>query len=400
MNEKTDFVLVKRPSSALEKVAPGAKRVLSGMVADALALAKKDPSALAAAKFRIGDYEWCEPDYRQIHIWAKATGIFPEQILQILKKATPDTCWAKPGPAFYQGRLLRLSWDFGKLPLKTFEWVEGLRITHFSLKTLLVSDEQRVLNDLDLALPHLTHLGCCGAQGFNRSQGLNPAADAWSRLLNLLRTPELEELSCIGCGLSALELSSFKKLHRLRCTFNRLSQLDLSAVPDLKSLNCGDNYLSQLDLSAVPGLTVLDCADNSFSELDLTPVPDLTFLGCGKNHLAELDISKISRLKGLNCDGNKLTHLTFPIMPELAYLSCSKNSLSNLDLSNAPNLTSLYCSENKIARLDLNLTPRLETLSCESNQIRVLDIQPLKFLKTFYYDRAKVHLIQRPDQNL
>jgi tetratricopeptide (TPR) repeat protein len=41
MNEKNDFALVPRPSSAVEKAAPGAKRILSGMVADALALRNK-----------------------------------------------------------------------------------------------------------------------------------------------------------------------------------------------------------------------------------------------------------------------------------------------------------------------------------------------------------------------
>jgi DNA-binding NarL/FixJ family response regulator len=41
MSKKSDFALVPRPPSALEKAEPGAKRVLSGMVADTLALAKK-----------------------------------------------------------------------------------------------------------------------------------------------------------------------------------------------------------------------------------------------------------------------------------------------------------------------------------------------------------------------
>jgi hypothetical protein len=45
MNEKTDFVLVKRPSSALEKAAPGAKRVLAGMVAGTPALARNETSS-------------------------------------------------------------------------------------------------------------------------------------------------------------------------------------------------------------------------------------------------------------------------------------------------------------------------------------------------------------------
>ena len=41
MNEKNDFALVPRSPSALEKAEPGAKLILSGMVADALALANK-----------------------------------------------------------------------------------------------------------------------------------------------------------------------------------------------------------------------------------------------------------------------------------------------------------------------------------------------------------------------
>jgi hypothetical protein len=45
MNEKTDFVLVKRPSSALEKVAPGAKRVSTGLVANALALTPSETTS-------------------------------------------------------------------------------------------------------------------------------------------------------------------------------------------------------------------------------------------------------------------------------------------------------------------------------------------------------------------
>ena len=40
MNGKNDFALVPRPPGALEKAEPGAKRILSGMVADTLALVK------------------------------------------------------------------------------------------------------------------------------------------------------------------------------------------------------------------------------------------------------------------------------------------------------------------------------------------------------------------------
>jgi hypothetical protein len=50
-NEKNGFALVQKPSSAVEKVAPGARRVLSGMMTDTLALAKK------ARPFRIVHHE-------------------------------------------------------------------------------------------------------------------------------------------------------------------------------------------------------------------------------------------------------------------------------------------------------------------------------------------------------
>jgi TPR repeat protein len=41
MSEKNDFALVRKPTSAVEKAAPGTKRILSHMVADTFSLAKK-----------------------------------------------------------------------------------------------------------------------------------------------------------------------------------------------------------------------------------------------------------------------------------------------------------------------------------------------------------------------
>jgi TPR repeat protein len=48
MPEKSNFALVPRPPSEIEKAEPGAKRVLSGMVADALALISGERSSTAA----------------------------------------------------------------------------------------------------------------------------------------------------------------------------------------------------------------------------------------------------------------------------------------------------------------------------------------------------------------
>ncbi|MEJ1973539.1 MAG: response regulator [Lacunisphaera sp.] len=52
MNEQNDFTLVPRSQTAIEKAEPGAKRVLAGMVADALALAKPGQIATGRSKTR------------------------------------------------------------------------------------------------------------------------------------------------------------------------------------------------------------------------------------------------------------------------------------------------------------------------------------------------------------
>jgi hypothetical protein len=45
MSDNNDFALVPRAPSSLERADPCARRILSGMVADRLALVKKEPLA-------------------------------------------------------------------------------------------------------------------------------------------------------------------------------------------------------------------------------------------------------------------------------------------------------------------------------------------------------------------
>lgn len=73
MNEKNDFALVPRPPDALEKVEPGAKHILSGMVADTLALARVDLDALVAEGKRIQRREGMTPeDIRAFDLFHRA----------------------------------------------------------------------------------------------------------------------------------------------------------------------------------------------------------------------------------------------------------------------------------------------------------------------------------------
>jgi CheY-like chemotaxis protein len=64
MNETTKSALVPKPPGALEKAAPGARRILSGMVADTLALAKKEQTTNQVLS--VAMCGWAEPDFQQI----------------------------------------------------------------------------------------------------------------------------------------------------------------------------------------------------------------------------------------------------------------------------------------------------------------------------------------------
>lgn len=73
MTEEDNAALVRRPPSALEKAEPGAKRILSGMVADALALAqaKIQTQRLSALQpCTSTDLEsWCRKGIRHYYGW-------------------------------------------------------------------------------------------------------------------------------------------------------------------------------------------------------------------------------------------------------------------------------------------------------------------------------------------
>jgi hypothetical protein len=60
MSEKNDFALVPRAPNPLEKAEPGTKRILSSMVADTLALVKKDSLQKPAFTVLLGLDHWAD----------------------------------------------------------------------------------------------------------------------------------------------------------------------------------------------------------------------------------------------------------------------------------------------------------------------------------------------------
>jgi len=379
-----NFALVRRPPSSVEKAGAGARRIQSAIVADTLALAKKQQSRRVAAKFRIGDYKWREPDYRQILTWAKALGVKPEEVIEGLLQGPERTKQTWRETQFENGRLLKVHWDFDLLPLWEFELDEPLETTHLTFWT--GSGRRPRIRLHNLRLPNLSHLYFAD-RGFIVDD------------CNLSGVPNLTTLACWDSQIQELDLSKVAGLEFLMCQGNRLSDLDLSAVPNLVALVCSDNEISGLDLSGVPHMVELDCSSNKLSGLDLSKVPRLTQLNCNENRLTQLDLSKVPQLVGVGCSFNEIRELHLGRLPKLDYLACISLGLRNLDLSATPGLTILYCDGNEIQALDLSKVPGLTELDCSSNPISVLDIRPLARLRELKCDAESTRLIQRPDQH-
>ena len=331
-DDKDARSLIPLPDVTLAVARQEPRRVLTEMVEQTLALARQVPL------FKIGEYEWCEPDYRQILIWAEALDLEPEEVIRrLLNERSLFWTWSGTGDsvkfsdpdpqesggnhyryenetAFQNGRLVSLNWDFDLLPLAVFEWVEGLDIEHLRIVT--------------------------------RPTRANP--------------------------ISQLRLS-LPKLRSVDCDHIGIENLDLSQVPFLEVLSCGGNRLIQLDLSNVHSLQQLFCWENGLETIDLSKVPNLTTLECSNNPLGELNLSGLLSLEEVFCSECRLTCLNLSALPKLRNLECWDNQLEDLDLSGAPDLESLYCSGNRLRKLGIEDMSSLHSLDIKGNPISFLD---------------------------
>lgn len=352
MNESDNTrSLIPLPDASLANIATGAKRLLSEMVGETLALTRQEQTSIQSARRRIGDYEFCETDYRQILLWAEAMALEPEEVIlrlldtrSLTDEYSGDT-WEPT--AFQDGRIVKLNWDLELLPLSDFEWVDGLEIEYLRFTwQARESDEEPSIEVFSPRLPKLLRLNCRYAfcelnlAGIPRLEELNCS---WNHLalLNLNDTPNLRKLDCDSCKLTELDLSGVPHLEQLKCRDNSLFILDLNPVPKLARLNCEKNNISALDLLCVPQLTKLDCGDNELTELNLLDVPQLVELRCAKNQVMELDLKVVPHLTVLKCGSNPLTELILAGLPKLQLLSCENNNLTALDLSGVSDLRSL-----------------------------------------------------------
>ena len=268
---------VVRGGSSLATIGPGARSLIGRMVSDALGVPYQGAIA-PVTLHRIGDYEFCDADFRQILLWAEQVGESPGYVVECFSRAENPRSDCSFSFEVVDGRILKLVWDLAAMPIDLFECREPLRMTHLMFEGS--SDGQR-----------LTELRLTGCKG-------------------------LVYLDCSSNFLTELNLSAVSGLRELRCYHNQLTALDLSAVPELRELWCHYNQLTELDLSPVTDLRILSCGDNPLTELDLSAVPELETLSCSENQLTELDLSAVPELETLSCVGKRWNGFCGACLPE------------------------------------------------------------------------------------
>jgi hypothetical protein len=265
-DEKESLIL--RPGRGLARVGPLGGRIVAEMVSGALALSwSAKTSTELVPCFRIGEHIFCEPDYQQILLWAKAMELGPNEMIDLLLAAPNDYAQRQDSTQFANGRIIKLGWDISLLPLGDFEWVDGLVIE--SIVFLRPDELDRTEQVLPLPLPKLRYLDCSAIE------------------------------------LKGIELSAVPALTELDCGYNPLTNLDLSTVTHLTRLSCPRSRLTKLDLFSVPQLEVLICHNNQLTELDFTAVPRLRSIVCMGNQIAELDVRSLEALEEIGYDRHK-----------------------------------------------------------------------------------------------
>jgi Leucine-rich repeat (LRR) protein len=209
MTDKENTALIPLPAGALQNLGTGPKNILSVMVSDALALARQQEQerSLALVRFRLGNFEFRDPDYRQILIWAKALELEPEVFIDQLEHSFEfeyeryesglnKFLGMEENVALEveDGCITHLKWNFKFFPIPLVECVDGLRIKRLGFFSPMASKATRKIS---LRLPLLTTLDC---------------ADNHLSELDLSNVPALTMLFCLENQLSELDIRHLKKL--------------------------------------------------------------------------------------------------------------------------------------------------------------------------------------------
>ncbi len=376
MADKDQNALVVQLGRELQQLGSGSKAIIADMVTDVLSLTSSRSLEVAVAKFRLGEYELCEPDHKLILMWAAALDMQPEDVIERLVNHSPKFM---EDPSVDSWELMRQeefrsrSEDF--VGSKLFEF----KVENGSIVSL-------TLNFLLLPLPDLL-----------LNEGLQIQKIGLLSMGHHVRFPHkltsLREFNCYSVFPIEFDFANVPNLEILRCDFlwhesqSWNSDFDLSKVPALKELcvylensgggNCLPS-LRKLDFSQVPHLSVLRWSGHyidHISNFKFSKVPRLTVFECNEYGEFKADIPNIEpltlppmpELKEFRCRGHQLKVLDVSNAAALTILDCGDNFLSSLDVSNMLGLTELYCDDNVLRTINLFNVPTLAVLECDGN---------------------------------
>jgi len=375
--------IIPRSDQNITTARPPVGRIVDEMVNGFLSLSRlnRDVHDVQLERFMIGKHEFCEPDYRQVLLWAQDMRLEPSLLVERLL-ALPAKEAGGPTPTqIVDGRIIKIGWDIALLPLGSFEWVEGLVIEEIAF--FVPEGHDVVAKTLAPPLPELRVLRC-------QNMGVV--------ILDLSLAPKLTELNCRGNYIGELDLFAVPNLRVLDCRDNELRKLHFPTASQLTSISCCRNQLCDLDLSTVSQLKTLFCLSNTITVIHLSGLSFLSGMFCSDNQLTAIDLASVPQLEALYCDGNRLTEINLSSVHQLKALTLGGNPITKLDLSSVPLLAMLFCGATLLRQLDLSCVPNLGCLLCKNIHLPTLDIHGLKALEILEYAPEHTRLIQRPDQ--
>ena len=138
--------------------------------------------------------------------------------------------------------------------------------------------------------------------------------------------------------------------------FRNNTATDITGIEDfrdLKFLVCTNTNLSAVDLTSNKKLTDIFLEDNKLTSLDVSNNTELERLVIDNNNVGSIDISNLSKLRIFYASNTGLSDVNITNNLALTNIRLGDNELTNLDLSSLPNLIHVYVPNNKLTSFNI-----------------------------------------------
>lgn len=96
----------------------------------------------------------------------------------------------------------------------------------------------------------------------------------------------VQDLWCVGNGITSIQLSNLPNLNLLYCNENKITALELHSLPNLVTVNAKSNRIEKVGFSNLPKIESVSLDDNRIADLDLSKIPTITHITLDGNAYA------------------------------------------------------------------------------------------------------------------